>query len=121
VSGTGWFLELRSANGRAVHAIPPDVLPRHGRHGAVSCNLFADHIERQTEIERFWLATLDLPVDRLGKTMVNIHSKHSKRLRKNVLPYGTVKIVVSRVAIIQAIYGALQELGGFERREWVEM
>jgi hypothetical protein len=87
----------------------------------VSCNLFADHMERQTEIEQFWLATLDLPVERLGKSTVNIHSKHSKRLRKNVLPYGTVKIVVSRVAIIQAIYGALQELGGFERREWVEM
>jgi AcrR family transcriptional regulator len=85
-----------------------------------TCYLFADHIERQAEVERFWLETLELPVDRLGKSIVNVHSKYSKRLRKNVLPYGTVKIVVSRVAIIQAIYGALQELGGFERPRWVE-
>jgi hypothetical protein len=61
-----------------------------------------------------------LPADRLGKSIVNVHSKYSKRLRTNVLPYGTVKIVVSRVAIVQAIYGALQELGGFERPAWVE-
>jgi transcriptional regulator with XRE-family HTH domain len=86
----------------------------------VSCHLFADHLQRQTEIERFWLRTLDLPADRLGKSIVNVHSKYSKRLRTNVLPYGTVKIVVSRVAIVQAIYGALQELGGFERPAWVE-
>jgi hypothetical protein len=86
----------------------------------VSCYLFADHIERQAEIERFWLETLNLSADRLGKSMVNVHSKYSKRLRKNVLPHGTVKIVVSRVAIVQAIYGALQELGGFERPRWVE-
>jgi hypothetical protein len=86
----------------------------------VSCHLFADHIERQAAIERFWLETLDLPADRLGKSMVNVHSKYSKRLRTNVLPYGTAKIVVSRVAIVQAIYGALQELAGFERRQWLE-
>jgi transposase-like protein len=86
----------------------------------VSCHLFADHLERQAEAERFWLETLDLPADRLGKSIVNVHSKYSKRLRTNMLPYGTVKIVVSRVAIVQAIYGALQELAGFERRQWLE-
>jgi hypothetical protein len=86
----------------------------------VSCNLFADHEGRRIEIEQFWLQTLDVPRARLGKTIVNVHSKYSKRLRKNVLPYGTVKIVVSRVAIVQAIYGAIQEIAGFERPQWVE-
>lgn len=87
----------------------------------VNCYLFADHAERQREIERFWLETLDLPPDRLGKSIVNVYSKHSKRLRKNVLPYGTCRIVVSRQAIVQAIYGALQELGGFERPVWANL
>ena len=27
----------------------------------VTCHLFADHVERQHEIERFWLETLALP------------------------------------------------------------
>jgi len=27
----------------------------------VRCNLFADHVERQFEIEQFWLDTLGLP------------------------------------------------------------
>jgi hypothetical protein len=86
----------------------------------VSCHLYADHAARQAEIERFWLETLRLPPERLGKSIVNVHSKYSKRLRKNMLPYGTVKIVVSRVAIVQAIYGAIQELAAFDRPRWAE-
>jgi hypothetical protein len=87
----------------------------------VSCYLFADHAERQREIERFWLEALGLPDDRLGKSVVNAYSKRSKRLRRNVLPHGTCRIVVSRQAIVQAIYGALQEFGGFERPEWARL
>jgi transposase-like protein len=86
----------------------------------VTCHLFADHIRRQRELERFWLETLDLPPERLGKSLVNTYSRSSKRLRRNVLPYGTCRIVVSRVAVVQAIYGALQEFGGFERPQWAE-
>jgi transcriptional regulator with XRE-family HTH domain len=86
----------------------------------VTCYLFADHAERQFEIEQFWLDRLDLPRERLARSFVNTYSKRSKRLRKNKLPYGTCKIVVSRQAVIQGIYGALQELGGFERPEWAE-
>ena len=86
----------------------------------VTCYLFADHVERQFELERFWLDRLELPRERLARSIVNNYSKHSKRLRKNMLPYGTCRIVVSRQAVIQAIYGALQELGGFERPEWAE-
>jgi hypothetical protein len=81
---------------------------------------FADHAERQFEIEQFWLERLELPRERLARSIVNTYSKHSKRLRKNKLPYGTCKIVVSRQAVIQGIYGALQELGGLERPEWAE-
>jgi hypothetical protein len=86
----------------------------------VTCYLFSDHAERQFEIEQFWLERLELPRERLARSIVNTYSKHSKRLRKNKLPYGTCKIVVSRQAVIQGIYGALQELGGLERPEWAE-
>jgi hypothetical protein len=36
----------------------------------VDCNLFADHVERQKEIERFWLNTLGLPTSCLRKSTV---------------------------------------------------
>lgn len=60
---------------------------------AVSCNLFADHIERQREIEDFWLDALDLPRSCLRKSIVNVYSKYSQKKRKNKLPYGTCKVV----------------------------
>jgi hypothetical protein len=88
---------------------------------AVWCNLFADHIADQERIEQFWLDTLALPRSSLGKSTVNVYSRHSKGLRRNKLPYGTCRITVSRTRIVQALYGAIQEFGGFEREEWLTM
>jgi hypothetical protein len=86
---------------------------------AVTCNLFADHIERQRAIEQFWLDTLDLPASCLRKSIVNVYSKYSQKKRKNRLPYGTVRVVVHSTELVQQIYGAIQEYGGFERPEWL--
>lgn len=86
----------------------------------LDCNLFADHIERQREIERFWLETLSLPVACLRKSTVNVYSKYSQKTRQNKLPYGTVRLVVHRTAIVQSIFGAIQEYGGFARPEWLD-
>lgn len=97
------------------------------RHYAVSdegfrldCNLFADHIERQREIEQFWLDTLGLPRTCLRKSKVNVYSKYSKKKRQNRLPYGTVRVCVHSTRIVQSIYGAIQEYGSFERPEWLD-
>jgi hypothetical protein len=87
---------------------------------AVKCNLFADHVERQREIEDFWLNALDLPRSSLRKSTVNVYSKYSKKTRRNKLPYGTCDLRVSRTRVVQSIYGAIQELGGFERPAWLE-
>ena len=85
----------------------------------LDCNLFADHIERQREIERFWLDTLDLPASCLRKSKVNVYSKYSQKKRKNKLPYGTVRVCVHSTRIVQSIYGSIQEYGGFERPDWL--
>ena len=85
----------------------------------LDCNLFADHVERQHEIEQFWLDTLGLPASCLRKSTVNVYSKHSQKKRKNRLPYGTVRVCVHRTEIVQSIYGAIQEYAGFERPEWL--
>lgn len=85
----------------------------------VTCNLFADHVARQNEIERFWLDTLGLPRTCLRRSIVNVYSKHSQKKRQNRLPYGTVRVCVHSTEIVQSIYGAIQEYAGFERPEWL--
>ena len=86
----------------------------------LTCNLFADHQERQQEIENFWLDVAKLDRDSLCKSTVNVYSKYSQKKRKNKLPYGTCRISVSRTRIVQSIYGAIQEIGGFTREAWLE-
>ena len=85
----------------------------------IDCNLFADHLERQREIERFWLDILELPPACLRKSKVNVYSKYSQKKRQNKLPYGTVRVCVHSTRIVQSIYGAIQEYAGFERPEWL--
>jgi transcriptional regulator with XRE-family HTH domain len=85
----------------------------------IACNLFADHLERQQEIERFWLDALGLPREGLTKSVVNTYSKYSQKKRKNMLPYGTCRLSIHSVRVVQHIYGAIQEYGGFERPEWL--
>lgn len=85
----------------------------------LTCNLFADHLPRQREIERFWLDHLGLPDACLRKSSVNRYSKYSQKKRRNKLPYGTCRVVVYDTDLVQQIYGAVQEYGGFEREEWL--
>jgi hypothetical protein len=85
----------------------------------VTCNLFADHLERQREIEDFWLSAVGVPRGCLLRSRVNVYSRRSKRKRTNLLPYGTCKVVVNSTEIAQTILGSIQELGGFDRPEWL--
>jgi transposase-like protein len=86
----------------------------------VWCNLHADHEERQAEVEDFWLRTTGLPRACLIKSTVNVYSAATRRKRTNVLPHGTCRLTVHSTAIVQHLYGAIQEYGGFERPEWLE-
>jgi hypothetical protein len=86
----------------------------------IACHLFADHERRQSEIEQFWLDVASLPRSSLRKSMVNAYSRSSQRKRANRLPYGTCNLIVHSTEIVQAIYGAIQELGGFNRPEWLD-
>ena len=86
----------------------------------VWCNLHADHAERQREVEDFWLRTVGLPRLCLIKSTVNVYSVATHRKRTNMLPYGTCRLSVHSTAIVQHIYGAIQEYGGFEREGWLD-
>jgi hypothetical protein len=86
----------------------------------VACCLYADHIDRQREVEYFWLSTLRLPATCLGKSIVNVYSRASKRKRISMLPHGTCRLTVSSTRVVQHIYGAIQDYGGFDRPEWLD-
>jgi hypothetical protein len=86
----------------------------------IHCNLFADHLDRQREIENHWLDRLSLTRAALQKSTVNVFSKYSQKKRVNKLPYGTCALLVHSTEIVQTIYGSIQELGGFERPAWLD-
>jgi hypothetical protein len=86
----------------------------------VRCNLFADHQVRQREVEDYWLERLKLTRASLRKSTVNRYSKYSQKKRTNKLAYGTCDLVVNSTEIVQTIYGSIQELGGFDRPEWLD-
>jgi transcriptional regulator with XRE-family HTH domain len=86
----------------------------------LTCNLFADHVQRQHEIERFWLEVAGLPRSSLCRSIVNVYSKYSLKKRTNKLPYGTCRVIVNRTRVVQSIYGAIQEYGGFDRPTWLD-
>lgn len=86
----------------------------------VTCNLFADHADRQWQIEQFWLDQLRLPRASLRKSTVNVYSKYSKKKRQNKLPWGTCRVTVYRTRVVQSIYGAIQEYAGFSRLAWLD-
>ena len=92
----------------------------HGEDIQIAVHLYADHLERQHEIERFWLDVTQLGPSSLRKSVVNAYSRHSLRKRTNVLPYGTCRVVVNRTSVVQSIFGAIQEYGGFTREGWLD-
>jgi hypothetical protein len=88
---------------------------------AVSCNLFADHVADREGVEAFWLGALGLQRSSLRKSIVNNYSRYSLKKRRNRLPYGTCKIAVHSTQIVHTIYGSIQQLGGFDREEWLDL
>jgi transcriptional regulator with XRE-family HTH domain len=91
------------------------------RHAVrIDLNLFADHLREEARIQRHWLDSLALPARCLRGSTVNVYSRHSARKRLNCLPYGTCRLSLHSTRIVQHLFGAIQEYGGFERPEWLE-
>ncbi|MDQ2686924.1 MAG: helix-turn-helix transcriptional regulator [Armatimonadota bacterium] len=85
----------------------------------VTINCF-DDCHSVKDIEEFWLQTLNVPGTCLRKATVNVHSCYSQKKRCGKLVYGTCRLAVCRTAIVQSIYGAIQEYGGFTIDKWAD-
>lgn len=70
-------------------------------------------------IERRWLDLLDLPATCLRKHTLNHMPTSSSGRARNKLPYGVCTVYVHSTRVVQHIYGAIQEYGGFDEPAWL--
>jgi transcriptional regulator with XRE-family HTH domain len=85
----------------------------------LSVNCFLNNGLIVGEIHDYWLKHLALDSSSLRQPTINVASSASKGVR-NRLPYGTARIAVHSTFIVQSIYGAIQEYGGFNRPDWLD-
>ena len=72
------------------------------------------------EIERYWLEALELPRTCVRKHTLN-HLPTSSSGKKRTLPYGVCAVsVCSGTALVQHIYGAIQEYVGSDEPRWLD-
>jgi hypothetical protein len=72
------------------------------------------------QIEDYWLAALDLPRSCLCKHSIDFKPTSSSGLKRNKLPYGVCTVRVHSTQIVQHIFGAIQEYGGFDEPRWLD-
>jgi hypothetical protein len=85
----------------------------------VRVNCFTNNGLSLGEIEDWWLGRLDVPRASLATSTVNRPSSASKG-KHRVLLHGTVQLRVHSTAIVQSIFGAIQEYAGIDRPEWLD-
>jgi hypothetical protein len=87
----------------------------------VSVNVYLGNGLSLDEIELQWLEVLDLPASCLRNAMVNHFPTSSSGRRRHKLPHGVGKVTAANsTQIVQHIYGAIQEYGGFSEPRWLD-
>ena len=72
------------------------------------------------DVHAFWRDRLALPASCLRKPTINHFPTSSIGSRPNKLPYGVCALTVARsTAIVQHIFGAIQEYASFEEPAWL--
>jgi hypothetical protein len=85
----------------------------------MSLNVYTNNGLTIDEIERHWLELLGLPASSARKHTLNHMPTSSSGRARNKLPYGVCGLVVHNTWMLQHIYGAIQEYGGFEEPAWL--
>jgi hypothetical protein len=85
----------------------------------MSINVYTNNGMTIDEIERHWLDLLGLPATCVRKHTLNHMPTSSSGRAKNKLPYGVCTLRVHNTWMLQHIYGAIQEYGGFDEPAWL--
>ena len=84
---------------------------------SVYINCYTDKHDVES-IESYWLKELELPSSCLRKTTADHRPACTKIRRNGILEWGTCRLVVNDVRIIQRIYGAIQQYSGSVNPKW---
>jgi transcriptional regulator with XRE-family HTH domain len=87
---------------------------------AMTVNCYLTNGLSADDIVKWWLHELELPDCCVRTPVINRVSSASRSRRGRVLPYGTVRVAVCSMVLVQSIFGAIQEYGGFERPAWLD-
>jgi predicted transcriptional regulator len=74
----------------------------------------SDPAEMQ-ELENYWVNLLELTRSNLRKT----YTKKGSDIQHSILKYGVCGIGVYSVELVEHIFGAIQEYGGFDNPDWL--
>jgi hypothetical protein len=85
----------------------------------MTLNVYTNNGLTITEIESYWLHLLGLPRSSARKHTLNHMPTSSSGRARNKLPYGVCGLVVHNTGMLQHIYGAIQEYGGFDEPAWL--
>ncbi len=66
-------------------------------------------------LEQYWTDLLGLDESNLRKT----YTKKGSEIQRSILEHGVCGVGVNRSEIVQHIYGAIQEYGGFDNPDWL--
>jgi hypothetical protein len=83
-------------------------------------NVYTNNGLTVAQIERYWLDLLELPATNARKHTTNHMPTSSSGKARNKLPYGVCTLRVHNAWMLQHIYGAIQEYGGFEEPRWLD-
>jgi hypothetical protein len=84
-----------------------------------SLNVYTNNGLSISEIERYWLDFLALPQSSVRKHTLNRLPTSSSGRSRRKLVYGVCTLRVHNTWMLQHIYGAIQEYGGFDEPAWL--
>jgi hypothetical protein len=96
-----------------------DFLGVEGSRIKVTLNVYTNNGMTIEEIESYWLELLELPASCVRKHTLNHMPTSSSGRAKNKLPYGVCTLRMHNTWMLQHVYGAIQEYGGFEEPAWL--
>jgi hypothetical protein len=75
-----------------------------------------------SNIQEYWAKFLGLPPSciRRGSWVVNRRPTSSSGKKTGRTPYGTCRIDINRTKIAQGVLGAIQQIAGFENKNWLD-
>jgi hypothetical protein len=120
ISEPGQVRKLRRRNGQTLSRLPDRLHGDRCRKVSLRLNVYTNNGLSIEEIEEHWLSALDLPRACLRKHSLNHTPTSSSGMAKGRLLYGVCSLTVGSTALVQHIYGAIQEYAGSDEPRWLD-